>query len=97
MNDLDDEPAVKKEEVGMESEGGMDTIEAADEKGPFIMAKISNTEIQELLHEIARLTDKAPNHQDTRNLKLEHSLLAKANETIARINLEIANIYKVCI
>jgi hypothetical protein len=94
MNDLADEPAVKKEEEGgLESEV-MEGIEGVEEKA-LTMGKISNSEIQALLNEIASVGEKQPNHQDAKNIKLEHSLLTKANETVARINLEIANIYKV--
>lgn len=91
MNDLGDEP-VKKEDEGMESEGVMDTIEGVDEKNTF-NAKISNTEIQDVLDKITMISEKTPNNQ---NIKLEHNLLTKANETVARINLEISNIYRVC-
>lgn len=82
---------MKKEDEGMEAEGAMEAIEGVDDKNTF-SGKISNTEIQELLDKIALHAEKTPNNQ---NIKLEHNLLTKANETVARINLEISNIYRI--
>jgi hypothetical protein len=86
MNDLEDAPIVKKEEEEIE---GMDDGVDFDQTPEINKGKLSNIEIEELIADIVKAEEKASN-------QVEHELIVRANEMIARINLEIANIYRVC-